>query len=82
MFAVCLVLAVKFNEELGFHNSNGQVYHFDYQFALAVPFKVDDLVAAQLEFMETVNFELFVDYDLYKMYSDKFLDLLRLMKQA
>jgi hypothetical protein len=37
LFATCLVLAVKFNEELGFRNSAGQVFHDDRHFRMVVP---------------------------------------------
>lgn len=77
----CLVIAVKFNEEVCFINDKKRRFYYDSDFAPAVQIPVPTLVDFQLHFLKTVDHELFVTEEEYLNYVQMFMEMAGVIRE-
>lgn len=81
MLGTCIVIAVKFNEEVCHFNSKGQRFFRDSEFSFAVNLPTKVLIEFQLHLLQIIDHNLFISEDFYTNYAKKICDMAKMLRE-
>lgn len=81
MLGTCIVVAVKYNEEVCHFNSRGLRFYKDSEFSVAVSIPTKKLMQYQLHLLKTIDHNLFISEDEYTTFVRRICDMVKSIRE-